>query len=291
MATLDVPDKYLACAPVIVTSPAPRCGTTIVQRLLTASTNGFIYGEEIGSQMKTLTGLFFGQLQVLEQHGQKMDADFADALSGHLQKWRPILTAPAAVMRKGWTETYYQLPFALALHSEAVGRPVWGFKYPSYSRDLIQGMLSVLPRARVVYVFRNLPDVLKSAKARRFVTTPEQTAEFCAAWAKNLSEAAALAQDQRVLFLKYEALLERPAEHLQLLELFTGVRGIDAGELAVKINTFKGETAAGHAPSQYIEPAELTETDLALIDQHAGAVMAGLYSDAPTETQAAPVIA
>jgi hypothetical protein len=84
------------------------------------------------------------------------------------------------------------------------------------------------------------------------------------------------------LFLKYEALLEQPAEHLQLLELFTGVHGIDAGELATKINTFEGETAAGHSPGQYIEPAGLTEADRALIDQHAGAVMAGLYGDAAT---------
>jgi hypothetical protein len=267
---------------VIVTAPAPRCGTTLVQRLLSASDNGFIYGEEIGSQMKTLTTLFFAQLQMLEQRGPKLDADFADALAGNLKTWRPFLTAPAAVMQKGWTETYYQLPWALARHSEAVGRPVWGFKFPSYPREMISGLLSVLPRARVVYVFRSLPDVLASAKARRFVTTPEQTAEFCASWAKNLLETSELAQDQRLLFLKYEALLAQPAEHIQLLELFTGVTGIDASELDAKVNTFAGETGAGHSPTQYIAPAELTDQDLALIEEHAGAVMTGLYGAAAT---------
>lgn len=277
MATLDVPDKYLALTPVIVTAPAPRCGTSIVQRLLTASDNGFIYGEEIGAQMRTLTTLFFGQLQMLEQRGAQLDADFADALAGNLKTWRPFLTAPAQVMQQGWMETYYQLPMALARHGEAVGRPIWGWKFPSYPRDLIRAMLSVLPRAKVVYVFRNLEDVLKSAKARRFVVTPEQTAQFCADWAKNLAEVSALAQDQRLLFLRYEDLVAQPAEHLQLLEMFTGVKGIDARELDAKINTFAGETAAGHAPDQYIAPAELTDADRAAIAEHAGAVMTALY--------------
>jgi hypothetical protein len=276
-ATLDVPEKYLALSPVIITAPAPRCGTTLVQRLLTASGNGFIYGEEIGSEIKDLTTLFFSQLQMLEARGAQLDADFADALSGNLQKWRPFLTAPAAVMQKGWIETFYQLPLALARHSEAVGRSVWGFKFPGYSREMIRGLLSVMPRAKVVYVFRSLPDVLMSAKARRFVTTPEQTAQFCADWAKNLMEASELAADQRVLFLKYEALIGLPAEHIQMLELFTGATGIDAKELDAKINTFEGEEAAGHSPTQYIAPAELTDEDRALIQQHAGAVMAGLY--------------
>jgi hypothetical protein len=277
MATLDVPDKYLALSPVIVTAPAPRCGTTIVQRLLSASENGFIYGEEIGSEIKNLTTLLFGQIQMLESRGAQLDADFADALAGNLKTWRPFLTAPAAVMRKGWVETFYQLPLALARHGEEVGRPVWGFKFPSYSKDMIRGLLAIMPRAKVVYVFRNLPDVLRSAKARKFVTTPEQTGQFCADWAKNLMEASELAQDERILFLKYEALLGLPAEHVQLVELFTGVKGIDAGELDAKINTFEGENGAGHSPTQYIEPAELTEAELAMVEQHAGAVMAGLY--------------
>lgn len=277
MPMLAVPDKYLALAPVIVTAPAPRSGTTIVQRLLTASQNGFIYGEEIGAQMKTLTTLFFTQLQILEQRGEQLDADFADALSGNLQKWRPFLTAPAAVMQKAWLETYYQLPLALAGHGAATDRPVWGFKFPAYSRDLIKAMLAVLPRARVVYVFRDLHDTLRSAKARKFVTTPEQVAKFCADWAQNLTEASELAQDERVLFFRYEGLVEQPAEHLQLLELFSGVRGIDARELEAKVNTFEGALEAGHSPSQYIAPAALTDADHAAIAEHAGAVIAKLY--------------
>ena len=39
---LDIPNAYLAAAPVIVTSPTTRCGTTLVQRLLCASDNAFV---------------------------------------------------------------------------------------------------------------------------------------------------------------------------------------------------------------------------------------------------------
>ena len=40
---INLPDRYLTAAPVIVTSPTTRCGTTLVQRLLCASDNAFVY--------------------------------------------------------------------------------------------------------------------------------------------------------------------------------------------------------------------------------------------------------
>ena len=282
MATLDVPNRYLAAAPVIITSPTPRCGTTLVQRLISSADNGFIYGEEVGNQIKTLTSWFVGQLQFIERLGDVLDADFNSALAGTLEDWRPGLTPPAEIMTKVWVETYYQMPFLLQSHAGSIGRPVWGFKHPSFDRDTIKAMLSFMPQARVIYVFRNLYDVLSSAKARKFVNTRNQVIKFCAQWAKNMSEAAELAQDERVLFIKYESLMEQKQDFVRMLEMFTKAENIDIDVFDIKLNTYKGATAKGFSPVQYIDPAKLTKTERALVLDEAGPVLAHLYGDLQT---------
>lgn len=286
MTTLTVPDRYLGLAPIIITSPTTRCGTTLVQRLLTASSNGFVYGEEVAHQIRTVTVWLIGLLRHFEQTYQSIDSDFERALAGTLTDWRPGLTAPTEVMRAAWIETYYQLPFALSEYSRSVGRPVWGFKAPSYDRDTLKALLALLPNAKVIYVIRNLCDALKSAKARRFVTGEDEIGQFCTDWAGNMREMIDLALDDRVLFLKYEDLLSRPAEHLQLLQLFTGAQDLDARVFDIKVNTFEGSEAEGHSPSQYIAPIELTEAERAIVMAKAGPVLTHLYPE-PFETSAA----
>ncbi|HWE45323.1 MAG TPA: sulfotransferase [Caulobacteraceae bacterium] len=280
MASLEVPNKYLALAPIIVTSPTARCGTTLVQRLLTASDNGFVFGEELGNQVRVLTNWFVGEMQRMERTGAQVDEEFRQALEGRPSDWRPGLLPPSQVMMKAWVETYYQLPSVLASYAESVGRPRWGFKYPAFTRDAIKALLSLMPQARVVYVFRNLHDVLKSAKARRFVNTPQETVEFCAQWADNMNEIAPLVGDDRILFLKYEDFVAGREAHVQFLEQRLGVTGMDASVFDAKVNTFKGEEEAGFSPSGYIAPAPLTDEDRATISVTAGPVLDRLYDAA-----------
>jgi hypothetical protein len=274
---LEVPNRYLALAPVIVSAPTPRCGTTIVQRLLSASSNAFLYGEEVGHHIRTLTNFMVGLINQFDQIGAASDEDFRRALAGELTDWRPGLMPPVSVMMKGWVETFYQLPLALAEHGAAIGRPIWGFKGPDYTRDQLRAFLMLLPRARVVYVFRHLAEALKSAKARRFAVTDEEVAAYCARWAANMREVVELRTDARLLFLRYEDLATDEAAILRLLENFTGAQGIDPTVLRVKVNTYAGDAAQGHSPTQYIAPAELTAADEAAIRQHAGPILDQLY--------------
>jgi hypothetical protein len=279
MATLEVPNRYLALAPVIITSPTARCGTTLVQRLLSTSENAFVYGEEVGHQIRTVTTWLIGMLQQLERTEAATDADFQRAMAGTLTDWRPGLTAPTAVMQKAWIETYYQLPATLSDFSSSIGRPVWGFKAPSFNRDTLRALLSMMPKAKVIYLFRNPADVLSSAKARKFVQGEEQVRQFCAEWAKNMVEVSQLARDERILFMKYESLLAQRADHVRLLEAFTGAQNASETVFDLKINTYQGDQAQGYSPTQYIPPESLTDADRAALEAEAGPIMAHFYSD------------
>ena len=279
MATLDIPNRYLALAPVVVTSPTTRCGTTLVQRLLTASDNAFIYGEEIGNQLRTLTALFIAQITADETNGEALDRAFVDALAGTGGRWRPGLIAPGAVMLRAWTEIYYQLPATLAAFGQSLDRPVWGFKWPGYTPDALAQLRALMPETRVVYVTRNLVDALQSAKARKFVTNPLQTERFCAEWARNMDAFAAGPADERILNLRYETLVSDKAAQIETLAAFTGTAGIQAAELDIKVNTFVGEEGHGRSPTQYIAPEPLTAEEWKTVATHAGAAMARHYPD------------
>jgi hypothetical protein len=272
---MEIPNSYLAVAPIIIASPTPRCGTTLLQRLFCSSDNAFVYGEDLAHHVRTLTNFVIGIKQSFDATGAESDADIERALAGTLTDWRPGLMAPSAVMLKAWVEIYYQIPLALAAHGAKIGRPLWGFKRPDFTRDQLRAFLLLMPKAKVIYVYRRLEDALKSAKSRRFVNTDEEVAAFCARWAKNMAEALELRTDQRVLFVGYETLVA--TRDVQPLEAFTGATGMKPREFETKVNTFAGDEGSGHSPTQYIAPAPLTATDLASIRAHAGPMLDQLY--------------
>lgn len=276
-STLNLPPRYLAAAPVIVSSPTTRCGTTLVQRLLCASDNAFCYGEEIGNQFRILAGLFATQIKACDQNGATMDDAFALALAGGLQDWRPGLTPPSQVMLDLWSDAFYQMPVGLAAFGERVGRPVWGFKWPGCPADQLRTYLTLMPGTRVVYVMRNVVDALMSAKARRFVISTEGAAAFCAEWARNMTGVMALADDPRLLILKYEDLIADREAGLAAIADFTGAANMRRSEFDLKVNTFEGEESYGNSPTQYIAPEPLTDDDRAVLRAEAGEVMAEHY--------------
>jgi hypothetical protein len=277
-STLNLSAVYMAAAPVIVTSPTTRCGTTLVQRLLCASDNAFIYGEEIGNQFRTLAGLFATQIRACDQNREAMDDAFSLALAGGLHDWRPGLTPPAQVVLDAWSDAFYQLPVGLAAFGERVGRPVWGFKWPGCAAETLRTFLTLMPKTKVVFVLRNAPDTLKSAKARRFVDSGS-AAGFCANWARNVQGVMAMAQDPRLLVMKYEDLTQDHDAGLDALGAFTGALNMRRSEFDLKVNTFEGDESEGRSPTQYIAPEPLNDIDRAALEAEAGAVMAEHYPE------------
>ena len=279
VATIEVPNKYLELGPLVITSPTTRCGTTLVLRLVTNSSNAFVYGEEIGRQIINLTDQMLFVLKYCEDNEADLNAAFCLAMNGALTDWRPELAPPPEVMIKAWVETYYQLPNLLDAFGKAVGRPTWGFKWPGLSMAVASALFSLMPRARMIYLTRHPTAALKSAKARRFVRTDREADAFCAQWASNLDAFLALREDPRVLWLRYEDLIADKARALDRIAAFAGIEGMQMAEFDVKVNTGDGPVDDGFSSTRYIAPAELTGDDLRALRTHTAALIARLYPD------------
>jgi len=236
-----------------------------VQRLISSSDNAFVYGEDVGNQMRILTTLFSAQIVAAERTAADVEATFWRAMDGTLDEWRPGLAPPVKVTLSAWTDIYYQLPLALAKFGRSIGRPIWGFKWPAYPTEVLKTFLALMPKAKIVYLVRNLEDTLKSAKARRFVTTEAQALEFCQAWTTNLQGVAELKQRDQVMILPYAALLEQRREQIDALQTFTGASNIRMTEFDLKVNTFTGAPAEGYSPDGYIPPEPLDEAEREIV--------------------------
>jgi hypothetical protein len=83
--------------------------------------------------------------------------------------------------------------------------------------------------------------------------------------------------DDRVLLVRYEELLVSRHAHISALETFTGASGLRLEAFDTKVNTYLGDEAVGHSPTQYIAPAALTDGELRAIQRAAGPILESFY--------------
>src|SRR6185503_5103647 len=66
--------------------------------------------------------------------------------------------------------------------SRECGFDRWGIKHPAGSQATIRRLAQLLPSAKFVFIYRNLYDVARSAKARGFIASAQQCAAFAQQW-------------------------------------------------------------------------------------------------------------
>jgi hypothetical protein len=247
--------------PIIVTSPAIRSGTTLLQRLLCSSRNALIYGEECGKDLELLLQIYASRVAAYSHSRRRFSTSLQRVLDGQVNDWildlmpdvDGYLTALGRACLSG-------LAYCRDYAAE-VGRPVWGIKYPGWPPHFINLVRRFMPRARFIIIYRDIVDSLRSAKARRSVNSEQEARQFCDEWKNNLSFMLGLGDDPSVLLVSFAELVRSPEEVLEAVAGFAGVEGIQIATLGDKINVrLDGDGQKMSAPG-YIEPAALTETE------------------------------
>ena len=179
------------------------------------------------------------------------------------------------------TSQFYVLPTHTQHYSSVIGRPHWGMKRPACDLSTLRMLRSLMPSARTVYIYRNIFDCIRSAKARQFVASTDDIREMVLDWRNNIIDIEQADAEDKIILIKYEDLTANPESQLARLEKETGLRGIDRGVMAVKVNTWTGsDSGKGLAPDQYIPPAEIDEAERTLIRETAGDLLVRLYPGA-----------
>lgn len=253
--------------PIIITAPTHRSGTTLLQRLLCSSRSALIYGEQCAHDLEFFINLYVFKVQEYTYQNQRFTQVHDAVLDGSVNEW--ILDLMPNV--EGYLDAlaHSALSGIMFCREEALRyqRPVWGFKYPGWRPAFIGLLKAVLPRARFIFIQRDLVDCLKSAKSQNMIPSLQETRAFVQAWAEGVACIASLSDDPAVLSLKYNALVSAPAATLERLSEFTGLADLDATILTHKVNTWKGDEYVMQKPDGYQIPAELSESEMQIVNE------------------------
>ncbi|MFK7905664.1 MAG: sulfotransferase [Chitinophagales bacterium] len=247
--------------PILISSPVPRSGTTLVQRLLCSAPNTLIYGEDCANDINMFLNIIFHKQIFLNANKEWRNKQLASVLAGEANSWIPNLMPDVddyfeAIKSSGLSLVKYYQDAATKN-----GRPIWGAKLPQWNIHSLVQIHKFLPESKVIYLVRNLADSLRSAKANQLVQGFEEAQRFCQTWKQNKDYASQNLTGERAFHLNYEDLVANPTEMIQKIELFTHSEGIDASVLEYKINTY-----VNNSPIGYLKPAELEDKELELIN-------------------------
>jgi hypothetical protein len=252
--------------PILITSPTIRCGTTLLQRLLCSSSNALIYGEEIGKDLELQLQIFVARKMVYSHSRQRFASSLDRVMQGDANDWIPDLMPDI----DGYLEALRQGSFAgLAYckqHAENNDRQLWGFKQPGWQPHLIRMLFGAMPGTSLIYIFRDLADCVRSAKAWGELHDEAETQQFCAQWAGHMTFMQQWQHSNPVLMLSYEDLLREPMQAIERLRNFLPFEGINIDVLEHKINNMTEGVDTRRDHLNYIEPAALTALETGFIE-------------------------
>ncbi len=250
----------------MLSSPTIRCGTTLLQRLLCSSENTLIYGEEIGKDLELQLQIFASRKMVYTHSRQRFANSLDRVMQGDTNDWIPDLMPDIdgylVALREG---SFAGLSYCQQ-HAKNNGRELWGFKYPGWQPHLIRMLFDVIPATSMIYIFRELADCVRSAKAWGEIRSEAETQQFCAQWAAHLTFMQQWQHARAVLILRYEELTEEPDRIVDELCDFLPFKGIKREVLQHKINNMTEGVDSRRNHHDYIEPGILTDLESGFIE-------------------------
>jgi len=258
--------------PVIISAPTLRSGTTLFQRLLCSAPGCLIFGEGCVLDLEMLLSVYIAKSMTYSSNQQRFEGVRHRVVEDEDDGWIPDLMPDL----DGYVEALGQGCFSgldyCRTYAQTRERPKWGFKYPGLQPHILETMLSAMPAARLIYIYRDIVDCLRSAKAKQLVATDVGAELFCRSWAKNLTHARSIAGRPSVLLINYSEMLVEPELYIRGIEEFSGVDGIRRDILGKKINS----STDGNA-DEYLEPAVLTANEMRMIDGLTSTLRSSLF--------------
>jgi len=229
-------EEYSHLRFILVTSPSPRCGVTLMQRMINAGGQCVIYGENMYFLYKLPSATFgYG----VEGFSKKVEItrDTADRFFGGHRSMDASTLFPDYVryVREN-IRSFYRLVELYQEESQMRGANCWGIKCPMFEPGCARALLKLLPLPQMIIITRDLGAVARSWYARwpNELKHPEAFRTLGYRWAANKKFLDAIQGDQ-VLHINYEEWMKNPDMVANSIEKTFGVR-VAREEIERKIN-------------------------------------------------------
>ncbi|SDY98871.1 sulfotransferase family protein [Tindallia californiensis] len=200
-------------SPIFVFAATWRTGSTLVQRVINASEEVFIWGEP------SFLSDLYRMTNKLEGYLDKVNFNQDVAIRKKVGGWIPVVSPSPSKARDAVKA------FLLELYSdetkEKFGVERWGFK--EVRNDAINNILllkKVFPESKFIFLIRDPYDVYSSLKGKKFHKNFSSPFEPIKVWEKNVREYLATKKDinRSCILIKYEDFIKTSEDNSALLE-------------------------------------------------------------------------
>lgn len=191
--------KDPANSPVFVFSASWRTGSTLLQRIISASNTIFIWGEP--HNLNELLQLYKRMLDVQEQRADGTKQEYARL------SWIPVLSPAPEAMRSAFRSFFRELYFTPI---EARGYSRWGFKeVHSNAVPAARMLYELFPEAKFIFLVRNPIETYLSIKNMPFLANFADPFDPVNGWKKNVSDFLDVMADGSLpaILVRYEDLI------------------------------------------------------------------------------------
>jgi hypothetical protein len=248
--------------PLIIAAPTVRSGSTLLQRLCCSSSNGLIFGESCANDFDHFINIFLAKKMYLEMGSNWRNAQLSAVINGDANDWIADLMPEPDRYLEMVENNFKDYFYFFKKYALEKNRPIWGMKKPGWNPYQLRNTLNFLPKAKLVYLIRDLESCVKSAKKQDMIRTPIEIEQFSREW-KAAKDFAENQLNKPKMIIYYENLISNTEEELLKLEAFSGLKEIDRTIIHHKINNFK----EADNPDGYDSPADLNSEELSIIEK------------------------
>jgi len=239
--------------PVFVLGCAWRCGSTLLQRVLSSSGELFVWGENAG-------------VSSLLQEIHDRVASFSDRSAREWQgfresgtdAWIACLNPPFPGSLREALRGFYLDYFARA--AEQLGKKRWGFKEVRHGARTAAFLTELFPGSRIVFLLRNPVDVVASMSTMSWYGTAGRASGVLDTWRRN-TESMLRWSDERLLVVRYESLVHDPHGELERIARHVGllVKELDPSPLTRRVRGFQGQPTLGIEERRALQRAPIRD--------------------------------
>jgi hypothetical protein len=249
--------------PVFIWAPAQRCGTGLLQRLVTSSKEVIVFGED-----RFFTDNLPNLMLEHAEHAEQIKENTGNLASGDHSGWYPSALPKYEDYLDALAGAFQLVVNVYQKSSIELGYARWGTKLPYAESGQVQAINTLLPNARHLYIYRNIFDVMRSIKARKWVESKEGFRLACNNWINSVRQNVDVHGNcEWFHIVSYEKLIGDPKTESQKIQEFLGLKNLDLEVFDHKVNTFVGKQAEGHSESLYVEPVKLTAFEYRICEE------------------------
>lgn len=167
------------------------------------------------------------------------DTQLEMVLSGNVNAWIPDLLPSREAYLNYQRQALMNYCQFLANQTKASGRVRWGCKLPGWQVPQLSFLMSLLPEAKVIYIYRDLEECVVSSRKINMCLDEPSTQQFRQFYNYQQAEAERRLRNDRVLWIDYQELVDHPQRILEQLADFTGVAQIDPTVMDVKVDNYR----------------------------------------------------